>query len=453
MPPKSPPLSDHDLFRMRLEAMIDGRHELVRLAKLIDWKRFEEAFGALYDENRGRPALPTRLMAGLHLLKHIKGLSDEQVCAQWVENPYFQAFCGEKFFRHELPLDRSSMTRWRGRIGPEKLEVLLAETIAVATKAGAVSPREMERVTVDTTVATKAVAHPTDSHLLLRAIEWMNRAAKKAGIMLRQSFLRLAQRARREVGRLLHTGGHAQGLRHLRRMRTFAGRLWRDITRKAGAEAERDPRLALVLERVGRLLAQKPQDRDKLYALHAPEVECIGKGKARVRYEFGVKCSLAVTNARAAGGQFVLGARTVPGNPYDGHTLADQIAQVEALTGQRVRRVYVDRGYRGNKLERKGLAVILSHTRAIASPTIRREMRRRNAIEPVIGHLKSDGLLERNHLRGATGDAINIVLAAAGQNLRLLLRWLRLLCALIIAAIIGTVCAKPISSTLRYSGA
>ena len=453
MPPKSPPLSDHDLFRMRLEAMIDGRHELVRLAKLIDWKRFEEAFGALYDENRGRPALPTRLMAGLHLLKHIKGLSDEQVCAQWVENPYFQAFCGEKFFRHELPLDRSSMTRWRGRIGPEKLEVLLAETSAVATKAGAVSPREMERVTVDTTVATKAVAHPTDSHLLLRAIEWMNRAAKKAGIMLRQSFLRLAQRARREVGRLLHTGGHAQGLRHLRRMRTFAGRLWRDITRKAGAEAERDPRLALVLERVGRLLAQKPLDRDKLYALHAPEVECIGKGKARVRYEFGVKCSLAVTNARAAGGQFVLGARTVPGNPYDGHTLADQIAQVEALTGQRVRRVYVDRGYRGNKLERKGLAVILSHTRAIASPTIRREMRRRNAIEPVIGHLKSDGLLERNHLRGATGDAINVVLAAAGQNLRLLLRWLRLLCALIIAAIIGTVCAKPISSTLRYSGA
>lgn len=437
MPPKPPQLSAHDLFRMRLEAMIDGRHELVRLAMLIDWKRFEDAFGALYDENRGRPALPTRLMAGLHLLKHIKGLSDEQVCAQWVENPYFQAFCGEEFFRHELPLDRSSMTRWRGRIGPDKLEVLLAETIAVATKTGAVSPREMERVTVDTTVATKAVAHPTDSHLLLRAIEWMNRAAKKAGIVLRQSFQRLAGRARREVGRLLHTGGHAQGLRHLRRMRTFAGRLWRDITRKAGALAEGDPRLALVLERVGRLLAQKPQDRDKLYALHAPEVECIGKGKARVRYEFGVKCSLAVTNARAAGGQFVLGARTVRGNPYDGHTLAGQIDQVEALTGRRVGRVYVDRGYRGHKLERDGLAVIVSHTRGIVSPTIRREMRRRNAIEPVIGHLKSDGLLERNHLRGATGDAINVVLAAAGHNLRLLLAWLRLLCALIVAVLIG----------------
>jgi len=438
---------------MRLEAMIDGRHELVRLAKLIDWKSFEDAFGALYDENRGRPALPTRLMAGLHLLKHIKALSDEQVCAQWVENPYFQAFCGEEFFRHELPLDRSSMTRWRGRIGPEKLEVLLAETIAVATKAGAVSPREMERVTIDTTVATKAVAHPTDSHLLLRAIEWMNRAARKAGIVLRQSFLRLAGRARREVGRLLHTGGHAQGLRHLRRMRTFAGRLWRDITRKAGAEAERDPRLALVLERVGRLLAQKPNDRDKLYALHAPEVECIGKGKARVRYEFGVKCSLAVTNARAAGGQFVLGARTVPGNPYDGHTLAGQIDQVEALTGRRVGRVYVDRGYRGHRLERAGLTVIVSHTRGIVSPTIRREMRRRNAIEPVIGHLKSDGLLERNHLRGANGDAINVVLAAAGHNLRLLLAWLRLLCVLIVAAITIALGSPHDSSEPTYATA
>ncbi len=160
MPPKIPHLSDHAPFRMRLDAMIDGRHELVRLVKLSDWKRFEDAFGALYDENRGGPALPTRLMAGLHLLKHIKALSDVQVCAQWVENPNFQAFCGEEFFRHELQLDRSSMTRWRGRIGPDKLEVLLAETIAVATKAGAVSPREMERVTIDTLPAAVRCREP-----------------------------------------------------------------------------------------------------------------------------------------------------------------------------------------------------------------------------------------------------------------------------------------------------
>jgi IS5 family transposase len=212
--------------------------------------------------------------------------------------------------------------------------------------------------------------------------------------------------------------------------------------------AERDPGLTLVPERVERLLTQQPQDRDKLYALHAPEVECIGKGKARTRYEFGVKCSLAVTNARAAGGQFVLGARTVPGNPYDGHTLAHQIDQIEALTGQRVRRAYVDRGYRGHKLERQDLTVVISHTRGIVSPTIRREMRRRNAIEPVIGHLKSDGLMERNPLKGARGDAINVILTAAGHNLRLLLGWPRLYCAWILAAVTAALGGPHLSRKL-----
>ncbi len=440
MRPKAPTPSDFDIFRMRLDNMIDPRHELVRLAKLIDWKRFDAAFGQLYSEAKGRPGLPTRLMAGLHMLKHMKGLSDELVCAQWVENPYFQAFCGEEFFQHKLPLDRSSMTRWRNRIGADKLETLLAETITAALKTKAASTVEMERITVDTTVATKAIAHPTDSHLLLRAVEWLNRAADKVGITLRQSYVRVARHARREVARLLHTGGHPQGMRHLRKMRTWVGRLYRDIARKTeGKPAAKDSHLAMVMERVGRLMTQKPDDKNKLYALHAPEVECIGKGKARVRYEFGVKCTLAVTNARAAGGQFIVGAKIVPGNPWDGNTLATQIDQVERLTGQKVHRAYVDRGYRGHKVKRAGLEVVVSHTRGIASPTIRREMRRRNAIEPVIGHLKSDGLLERNHLRGASGDAINAILAAAGHNLRLLARWLRSLCAMIIIMVIAII--------------
>lgn len=185
-----------DLFRHRLSNMLDQRHELLRLAGLIDWQRFDRDYGALYAEV-GRPGLPTRLMVGLHLLKHMKALSDEQVCAAWIENPYFQAFCGETYFQHVLPLDRSSMTRWRGRIGPEKLETVLAETIAAALKGGAVEPKHIERVTVDTTVQTKAIAHPTDSHLLYRGIEWLNRLAKRGGIELRQSFLRLGKQAQR----------------------------------------------------------------------------------------------------------------------------------------------------------------------------------------------------------------------------------------------------------------
>jgi hypothetical protein len=175
-------------------------------------------------------------MVGLHLLKHIKALSDEQVCAQWVENPYFQAFCGETYFQHELPLERSSMSRWRERIGPDKIETVLAESIAAALKGDAVERKHFERVTIDTTVQTKAVAHPSDSHLLYRGIEWLNRLAKRHGVELRQSFLRLGKYAKREVGRLIHTGGHKQAMRHLRRLKTFLGRLYRDVARKLDAQ-------------------------------------------------------------------------------------------------------------------------------------------------------------------------------------------------------------------------
>ena len=425
MRPSKPDRPTGDLFRSSLEAILDPEHELLRLAAWIDWERFDDAFGPFYHERKGRRGLRTRLMAGLHLLKHMKGLSDEEACVAWLENPYFQAFCGETHFQHHLPLDRSSMTKWRQRIGPGNLEALLAETIKVAIKTKAVSQRQLERITVDTTVQTKAVAHPTDSHLILRAIEWLNRAARRHGLKLRQSFLRLATRARREASRLMHTRGHQQGQRWVRKMRTWLGRLIRDIQRKIAGNSGLEAAFKVALERGEKIHDQQPDDKAKLYALHAPEVECIGKGKARTRYEFGVKTSIATTNERARGGQFVLGIMALPGNPYDGHTLARQIDQVTKLTGRAVNRAYVDRGYRGHKMKREGLDITVSHTRGITSPTIRREMRRRNGIEPVIGHLKGDGLLERNHLAGTQGDAINAILCAAGHNLRLLARWLR----------------------------
>ena len=436
MRPKQPETVHDDLFRSSLEAILDPGHELIQLAELIDWERFDDAFGAYYHDRKGRRGLRTRLVAGLHLLKHMKGLSDEDLCAVWLENPYYQAFCGETHFQHRLRFDRSSMTRWRQRIGADGLELLLAETIAVATKTGAVSERQLERVTVDTTVQTKAVAHPTDSHLLLRAAEWLVRLAKRHGVKLRQSFARLMVQARRDAARLMHTGGHKQGLRWLRKMRTWLGRLTRDIRRKIAGDPDREAAFEIALERAEQVLTQAPKDKNKLYALHAPEVECIGKGKARTRYEFGVKASIATTNERCKGGQFVLGAMALPGTPYDGHTLAAQIDQVARLTGRRVRRAYADRGYRGHGIEREDLDITLSQTRGITSPTIRREMRRRNAIEPVIGHLKDDGLLERNHLAGPEGDAINVILCAAGHNMRLLARWLRVLLALILAEVL-----------------
>lgn len=443
MRPEKSTTPNGDLFRSSLEAILDPDHELIGLTELIDWDRFDDAFGRYYHDRKGRRGLRTRLMVGLHLLKHMKGLSDEETCAAWRENPYFQYFCGETHFQHRLPFERSSMTRWRKRIGPDEMELVLAETLAVAVKSRAVSQRQLERITVDTTVQTKAVAHPTDSHLILRAIQWLNRAAKRHGVKLRQAFTRKARDARKEAARLLHTGGHKQGLRWIRKMRTWLGRLIRDIRRKIAGHPELEAAFRIALERAERILGQQPGDKNKLYALHAPEVECIGKGKARTRYEFGCKASLAVTNETTEGGQFVLGAMALPGNPYDGHTLEKQIEQVQKLTGVPVKRAYADRGYRGHGVVRAGLDIIISHTRGITSPTIKREMRRRNAIEPVIGHLKDDGHLERNHLKGTEGDAINAILCAAGHNIRLLARWIRLLILPILVKILAAISPMP----------
>ena len=368
-------------------------------------------------------------MVGLHLLKHMDGLSDEAVCARYLDSPYVQLFCGESHFQHALPLDRSSMTRWRQRTGPEQLEVLLAESLGAARRGGAVEEKHLRRVTIDTTVQPKAVTHPTDSKLLHRGIEILARLARRHGIRLRQSCLRVARAARREAARLIHAGRRRQAERQVRQLRTWLGRLARDIGRKVAGKAAVQAALAAPLGLIARLLRQRREDRgrDKLYSLHAPEVECIGKGKANARYEFGCKVSLATTNAAAPGGQFLLGARALPGNPYDGHTLVAQIAQTERITGIEVERAYVDRGYRGHDAD--PTRVFISGQKRGISPTIRRERRRRSAIEPVIGHLKSDGHLGRNFLRGTEGDATNVILAAAGHNLRLLRAWLAWLLA------------------------
>lgn len=444
MQPKSPPSEQPELFRSALVNLIDRRHPLVRLAGLIDWDRFATAFGPLYREGVGWPGLPTRLMVGLHLIKHMDGLYDDAVCARFLDSPYVQLFCGETHFQHALPLDRSSMTRWRKRIGAERLELLLAETLATPLRAGAAEPKHFERVTIDTTVQPKAVTHPADSKLIHRGVEILGRLARQHGVALRQSFIRLSTRARREVARLIHRGRHRDAERKVSRMRTWLGRLARDIARKiAGAAAAVRDAFASPIERIAQLLRQRREDRgrEKIYALHAPEVECIGKGKARTRFEFGCKLSLATTNRPAPGGQFVIGARSLPGNPFDGHTLAAQIAQTERITGVAIERAYVDRGYRGHDADTH--RVFVSGQKRGVTPTIRREIRRRAGIEPVIGHMKEDGHLGRNFLAGATGDAINVTLAAAGHNLRLLRAWLIRLLAFLISLLAISTSAPP----------
>jgi len=426
-----------DLFKERLDAIIDMDHSLVRLSGLVPWDEFDVDFGKHY-RPVGRPAKPTRLMAGLHYLKHMHDLSDEETVERWVENPYWQYFCGFEFFQHQLPIDPSTMTRWRKRIGPEGMEKLLAATVGVAIESGTIKKSSLERISVDTTVQPKAIAHPTDSRLYHKALLLLVRQAKRAGIILRRSHTRVAKKAALMAGRYAHARQFKRMRRELKKLKTYLGRVYRDICRKIADNDGLKHRFARLLGLVERLLAQKPKDKNKLYSMHAPEVACIAKGKARTPYEFGSKIGIATTNREG----LVLAARAFEGNPYDGHTLNDTISQAKQVCGVQPDRVYVDRGYRGHDYEGEAKVMISGQRRGLTAQ-MKRELKRRSAIEATIGHMKTDGRLDRNFLNGKDGDAINALLAAAGHNLRLILN------ALIFLLLwLGTITPKTVKTNI-----
>src|SRR6185369_16357231 len=426
-----------DLFRARLEQIINMKHELVQLGGKIDWDWIDGEIAPLYSD-KGRPGIETRFVIGLLLLKHIYGLSDEGVCERWVHDPYFQHFTGEEFFQHEFPHERSDLSHWRKGLG-NKLELLLAESLRVAHQSGALRTRDLKRVTVDTTVQPKDITFPTDAKLLHAAIQGLNRLAQKHGVRLRQSYVRIAKRAAMMAGRYAHAKQFNRHRRQLRLLRIRLGRLIRDIRRKIAGQEHIAAAFEAPLARASQIRSQQQRQRGwKLYSFHAPEVECIGKGKASAPYEFGVKASIVTTNRRAPGGQFVLHAKALPGNPYDGHTLRDIIEDTQKLTGCEIERAYVDKGYRGHDAQNPRRVFISGQKRGVFG-VIKRELRRRSAIEPIIGHLKAEGHLGRCYLKGRAGDAANVVLSAVGHNFRRILAWLRDFWRLILTEIVAAI--------------
>lgn len=438
-----------DLLQPALDQIIDLKHPLVLLAGEIDWEFLDGRFRTVCLPGPGQPGLATRLVAGLFILKHMHNLSDEVLCARWLENPYYQYFCGELSFCHKLPFDRSSLTRWRQRLGEDQLAALIQESLSVGHKTGALETRDLERVAVDTTVQPKAIAHPTDAGLMHRALEKLVRLAKRHGVELRQSYLRVAKRAAIMVGRYSHAHQFKRARKMLKFLRTRLGRVIRDINRKIDGNAALEEHFRPLLILAGQVRSQDHRQRGpKVYSLHAPEVECIGKGKARAPYEFGCKVSIATPVTKPKGGQFVLHARALHGNPFDGHTLGAAIADIERMTAIEVKRGHVDRGYRGHNHPHKFRIWITGQVRRTTA-TIKREMKRRAAIEPVIGHVKAEHRMDRNYLKGRQGDRINAVLAAAGYNFSLLIRWL----AELLRALILLVATDPYNGRSRLNQA
>jgi IS5 family transposase len=339
-------VSEGDLFRQALREQINLKHPLIRLADLIDWDRLSTAMSVSFVSHRGRPASSPRPIAGLLYLQHAFDLSEEDVLGQCLENPYWQIFTGETYLQTSSPIDPSSLTRWRKRLGEAGVEELLAETIEAAKRANVIKSSSLKRVIVDTTVMEKALTYPTDSRLLERCREHLVKAAARHGLKLRQNYKR------------------------------------------------------------------KP-------------------------YEFGVKVSIMTTHKEG----LVVGARLMPGNPYDGHTLAEALEQASILSEVQAQIAVVDRGYKGVAID--GVKIYHPGLRRGITRSLRAMIRRRSAIEPVIGHMKAEGKLDRNWLKGALGDAMHAVLCGAGHNLRMILRKLRLFYALILLALLSFKTAAP----------
>ena len=424
MKPRKPPIEadrQKDMFKTPLEEIIDMKHELVRLAGYIPWEEFEREYGALYQPDKGRPAKPTRLLVGLHYLKEAESLSDEKTLWVWVQNPYWQYFCGMKYFEHRIPIDPSQMTRWRKKVGEAGMEKMLAGTVRAALDMKAMLAKSFQKVNVDTTVQEKAVHYPTDARLYYDMREKLVRMAEENGVALRQSYVRVGKRALYQVGRYTHARQMKRAAKQIRKLKTYLGRVLRDIQRKTEGDADKQKAFREALALAGRVLAQKRTDSKKVYSVHAPEVECISKGKTHKKYEFGVKVSVVTTSREG----FVIGMKTLPGNPYDGHTLSESIEQARRITARELEGdIFADNGYRGHDYEGRATVHIVGSIKKSARDAMSRWKKRRAAVEPEIGHLKNDGRLGRNFLLGALGDMLNAILCGCGHNIRKLLAFL-----------------------------
>lgn len=441
-----------DFFRARLDHMIDLRQPLAVLASHMPWQDLEarvaqsfsrrartcealpdlDLFGeqvqrSARQSNAGRPRVPLRVMISLLYLKHAFNLSDEAVVERWSDSPNFQFFSGMAYFEPRLPCDASTLVKFRRLLGEEGCEELLAQTINQAVAMKLIAAAALSAVVVDTTVQEKAIAHPSDARLLEVARRKLVQAAKAEGVDLKQTFAKEGKTLRFKAGRYAHARQFKRLRKTIKRQRTIVAGLCREIVRKAQAGA-----LVLgectqeALSKATQIVAQSAGRKNesgtpKLYAWHAPEVVCMAKGKSHTPYEFGAKVGIAMTLEH----NLVVGARAFEGNPYDGHTLHEQLEQATILmqdTGMKPRTAYVDLGYRGVDADNPGIEI--KHRGKAQSLTAQERMllKRRQAIEPIIGHLKDDHGMDRCYLKGAQGDRLHAVLCAAGYNIKWLLR-------------------------------
>ncbi len=410
---KSQDQEQRNLFRPILKEIINPEHELVKLAEEIDWNYFEKTFSDYYSD-QGRPSVPVRTMVGLLLLKQMNNLGDETVIAAWLQNPYFQYFTGEREFQWHPPCNPTDFVHFRKRIGKEGAEAIFKASIEIRK-----DEVKGEDVIFDTTAQEKNITYPTDVKLLRKVIERCQNIARQENIPLRQSYKRTIKNLLLKQRFAHHPKRKKEDNVALRKMRTIAGRLVRELNRKLSKESIIN--YAQELEILQVIVNQKRTDKNKIYSIHEPQTACIAKGKAHKKFEFGSKVSVAILPKL----NIIVGLTNFNGNPNDTSTLEEALKDVERYTERKFKNAIVDRGYKGKKQIGKTIIVgpkAPGEKQPYSTQTMKRKCRSRAAVEPVIGHLKSDCRMAKNYLKGNIGNDINALLAAAAYNYRGLLR-------------------------------
>ena len=401
----------HDLFRPMLIDFIDLRHELVLLSNKIAWEYFEKELSVYYSP-LGRPSMPIRLMVGCLLLKRIYNLGDETLAEAWKMNPYMQYFCGMTHFEHKFPFDPSDFVHFRHRIGEDGVEKIFKYSVLLHGE----NAKE-KQVLSDTTVQENNTTFPTDAKLAKRVIDHCNQLAGHWSVNQRQSYIRVSKQLVRDTFNSKHPKRVIKARKASKKLKTIASRLIRELERELSPE-----QLVLNQDRLNlykQIVNQKRTDKDKIYSIHKPFTSCIAKGKAHKQYEFGNKVGLLTTSKTL----IITAIKAFEGNPHDSKTIEPLLKQVTKNELTLPKEVVYDRGGRGQKLI--GDTIIstpdnkpLKRDTPYQRRQKRKKFRRRAAIEPVIGHLKSDFRMGQNYLHGPLSPQINAFLAAAGWNLK-----------------------------------